>query len=274
MKRALFPALLVATAMSCALVESQPTNPPSAANRGVAQQQPPTPPAAPNTPGREVSGGDSPDYRPLSDGLLVLFNGILAYVTWQLWRVGERQELILQEMSRTFDETFATSKLIERAWISVETLEVRIHKDQFRTITVGLKNSGRTPAKILAANITVVGCVQDDHGEIADLEELPDVPVYDDVVVRPPAVLVAGEVSRMRRTISDTGPKAQYFGLLTARPGDQRRFWVYGFVRYTDGLSDVERRYGWVREYDPRLSTISGKFRFAHVNKADYNYAD
>ncbi len=78
----------------------------------------------------------------------------------------------------------------------------------------------------------------------------------------------------MRRTISHVDNFAHCFGLLTMNPGDDRKLWIYGYVRYMDGLSTGERKYGWARQYDPILSTVSRKFRFAHVNKSGYNYAD
>ncbi len=56
---------------------------------------------------------------------------------------------------QTYEAQLATTKVIERAWVSLETLEIRIHPDHSGTITVGLKNSGRTPARIVAANISV-----------------------------------------------------------------------------------------------------------------------
>lgn len=166
-----------------------------------------------------------------------------------------------------------TTKVIERAWVSLETLEISVHPDHSRTITVGLKNSGRTPARIITANITVRGS-EAVGGDIGSVDDLPDVPVYDEVSIPPPAVLVAGDVSRMRHTISHVDQRGCHFNLLTLRPGENRRLWIYGFIRYTDGLSKTERKYGWAREYDPVLSAASERFRFAHINKPGYNYAD
>lgn len=60
--------------------------------------------------------------------------------------------------------------------------------------------------------------------------------------------------------------------------GSSDAAWIYGFVTYTDGLNpDIIRRYGWARKYDRALSESAQggfRFRFAHVNKPKYNYAE
>ena len=53
----------------------------------------------------------------------------------------------------------STTKAIERAWVSLETLDIEIGHNNRRVIAVGLKNSGRTTATILSANVTVRGTI-------------------------------------------------------------------------------------------------------------------
>jgi hypothetical protein len=180
---------------------------------------------------------------------------------------------------RIYGQMLKMNGVVERAWVSLETLNIRVYDSRMitrpRTITVGFKNSGHMPARIIEANITVRGgVIEGDNGAVTKISDLPDAPVYDKIELAPPAILVAGEISRMRHTFTHSGDKGEHFGLMVLTPGEKRDLWIYGYIKYTDGLSDHVREYRWARKYDPLLSSVRGAFRFAHVNKPQYNRAD
>jgi hypothetical protein len=183
----------------------------------------------------------------------------------------------------TYRQIHATTKAIERAWISVEGLSVEEAGKTDRAVTIHLKNSGRMAAHIVDANITIRGskCVHTEHGEswesIDDLNDVPagDRPVYDSGDFVAPAILVAGEVSSMRHVVHDVTD--ENFNLLTLKAGQERNLWIYGYVRYTDDLAPKTiRSYGWARRYDAAKSKSTPRYRirFVHVSRRGYNYAD
>ena len=170
----------------------------------------------------------------------------------------------------------ATAKTIERAWVSLESLEVLRGRDASdRTIVVGLRNSGRLPARILDANISLAGITE--HNDVLEqVEELPPMPTYYPNDFAFPHLLVAGEVARWDFPVTHrVSGDVQNLSLLLAHPGDTRSVWIYGYVHYVDPLTPKTiRRYGWVRRYDNVRSQQTGSFVFRHVNNNAYNYAD
>jgi hypothetical protein len=163
---------------------------------------------------------------------------------------------------------------------SIETLDIEPIPGDGRIIVIGLKNSGRTPARILDANVTVRSArTVDDGGGRGGLRiepippaDLPSHPVYDAGDFVPPDMLVAGETSRWRhyaaRTVGDDN-----WTLLGIPGKDRGTLYIYGKVRYTDEFKPKKPHvYGWAREYDPVLSKIAGDFRFSYLSKRGYNY--
>lgn len=171
-----------------------------------------------------------------------------------------------------------TTKAIERAWVSLESLEVEGDDPHHRVITAGFKNAGHTTARIQSANITLRSATDID-GTITHLPDLPDDPVYDAGAFVPPAILVPGEISRMRFALGRESSEdlLNSWALRTPVPSETREQWIYGYITYTDGLEPGKiRTYKWARRYDPWLSrhTTPPKYRFAHIDKPKYNYAD
>jgi hypothetical protein len=164
----------------------------------------------------------------------------------------------------------------QRAWVTLHRLEIEIPAE-FNgelVIAASLKNSGHSTARIVAVNVTLRSCV-DDNGMILALTDIPDQPVYDSSPeVAHPAILVADETSTMRVSMRE-------FDLLNSwhlRHAVSDAVWIYGYIHYTDNLTPKEiRRFGWARKFDRELSKRAEggfRFRFAHVNKPNYNYAD
>jgi len=169
----------------------------------------------------------------------------------------------------------------QRAWISLENLDVVQGIDPAdKVIGIGFRNSGRAPARIIEANVSIRGSkavtIVESRGTTTnyeDIDDLPEAPVYDPGVFVPPAVLVANQVSSMHHTVNEVTD--ENWNLLTLKVGQERRVFIYGYVRYSDGLSSNVRTYGWARVYDVRKSKLDPpKIRFTHVNKPSYNYAD
>ena len=163
----------------------------------------------------------------------------------------------------------ATTKQTERAWVSLESLDILSGKNAGdRIIVMGLKNSGRTPARIGSANVSVRGPV------------LPDIAVYDEGTFAYPGFLVAGEVSRWQFAVTSARTElgivagAGYFSLTTSAPGDDKKLWIYGRVTYGDDITKDIREYRWARQFDPVRSKQEHVYRFIHENAKDYNRAD
>jgi len=188
-----------------------------------------------------------------------------------------RQAETLEEQRRLMKATLTNAQDTDRAWISIETLEIEFSRGRNAVIFIGLKNSGRTPAKISNANVTLRSTTsrKDEGGGtvIEDLTDLPEVPDYDAGDFVPPAILVAGETTRWSHKV--TAPTDGAWNLLTLSPGEEGKFWIYGYVEYTDQFHPSKTRtYRWGREYDPVLSAMHQRFKFAHMSKRDYGYAD
>jgi hypothetical protein len=191
----------------------------------------------------------------------------------QVW-VLIRQQKMMRAQNDLTKAILKNTQNTDRAWINLETLVIEPGDEGNRVIAIGLRNSGRTPARILDANVTIRSAERGADGvTLAYLADLPDTPEYDVSVFAPPAVLVAGETSRWRYGVSLTSPNT--WGLMRMSPGDSGKLWIYGRVTYTDQFNPHRpHAYGFAREYDPVLSGRSKTFRFAHVNKPAYNYAD
>jgi len=177
----------------------------------------------------------------------------------------------------TYREMLATTKAIERASVSLESLDIlRGETTSDRTVIIGLKNSGRSPARIVAANVSfwaIEATETENSVTLNPAKDLPDVPQYFDRQFSPPAMLVAGEVSRWDYPVQHLTDHD--FAVLVLAPGDKRRLWIYGYVHYADPLTPNQvRKYGWAREYDPIRSQQTKVFKFRHFNKPGYNYAD
>jgi hypothetical protein len=131
------------------------------------------------------------------------------------------------------------------------------------------------PARIIEANITIRGgIIRNEDGTSVSTDDLPDEPPYEPIDVAPPAILVGGEVSRMRQTFTHSGARSEHYRFMTLNIGDTRRLWIFGYVKYTDGLSEDIREYRWLRAYSPLLSSARQRFCFEHVNRPNYNSAD
>jgi hypothetical protein len=230
-----------------------------------------------------------------ADWSMVWLTGLLALATFILgavaWKQLESQKVQTEEalrLSREANESarqanesaarhseqlLALTRSGQRAWVSLDTLGIEPGPGSGCVIVVGLKNSGHSPARIEEANITLRGYEDKDLTRPYTLETLPDEPKYDLGRFAPPAILVAGEVSRMRHHV--TLATRDGYGALKI-PGDKVVLWVYGKVIYRDGVSEESRTYRWAREYDPFLSAAgeTPKFRFRHVSKPEYNSAD
>lgn len=158
------------------------------------------------------------------------------------------------------------SKIVESAYVSLDDLEVEqsiAGLDHF--IVVTLRNSGKTPARIIDANISV-------RIQIADGEP----PTYDapwqEGNVRPPAIIVAGETTRWRHQAHLLD--ADVWNMLAIQPGAIGFFTIYGYIHYADDINpNVIREYGWGRTYDRVLSLRRRQILFAHINAPGYNYA-
>jgi hypothetical protein len=204
--------------------------------------------------------------------------GWLGVFTGALVVVGIAQASIYALMHRT-------TKAIERAWVHVETLNIEPPVDRRaadergdRTIAIGLKNSGRTPARIVKANVTVRGTkeILDEGGgrQVVELDDIPDDPDYDEENFAAPGILAAGEFTRFRHRV---GIGVNNENLATVEPGQTANIWIYGYIHYTDRFTPRKiRKYRWARRYDPVLSARSDppRFRFAHINKPKYYEAD
>jgi len=150
--------------------------------------------------------------------------------------------------------------IANRAWVSLDTLDIEQRADGEYVIAAGLKNSGKTPARIAEANITIR------HTTLPQWSES----VYSIGPFAPPVVLVANETSRFRHplTFQETEP-------LMLGPSANLTFWVFGYIRYRDGITPRTRTYRWIRQYDQGLSGGAiPKFRFRHVTEQGYNDAD
>lgn len=205
------------------------------------------------------------------DDWIGIFTGVLVVI-------GIVQAFIYALMLRT-------TKAIERAWVHVETLNIEPPVDRRaadergdRTIAIGLRNSGRTPARIVEANVTVRGTeeVTDEGGgrQVVELHDIPDEPQYDEGGFAAPGILAAGEFTRFRHRV---GISVNNENLATVEPGEPANIWIYGYVHYTDRLSPRKiRKYRWARRYDPVLSARCDppRFRFAHIDKPKYYEAD
>lgn len=199
------------------------------------------------------------------------------------------QTAIMQAQSETAEQQHKLAKWVltheqvaDRAWVSLETLEIETF-GYVKIIVIGLKNSGRTPARIANANITIRGWIRypdADGGGFIGSTTLPDDPVNDSGEFTPPAILVAGEMSRWRHLVSYTD-RPEQLSLLSVRPDLNCKLWIYGYIKYTEQFHPgTIRTYRWAREYDPILSknreTSQGNspMQFAHLAKPKYNEAD
>ena len=201
---------------------------------------------------------------------------VIAVFTVILAIVGRKQRETLEAQRELQSWALKHEQVSDRGWINIETLDIE-PSNGGRAIFVGLKNSGRTPVWIKEANITVRSTVErkDEGGGtvIEHLSDLPEDPVYDTGEFVPPSMLVAGETTRWKHSINTVTNSA--FDVLTTHPGEDAKFWIYGFVHYTEQFHPSKvRRYGWAREYDPVLSKREGRFKFAHMSKKKYSYAD
>ena len=165
----------------------------------------------------------------------------------------------------------------DRAWVSLHSLEVaESSRPSGRMVILELRNSGRTPAIILSANVSVRSTVVtsgNGETEIEPLTSLPDHPEWDDDIFVPPAMLVAGEKTRWRHVVQITDKNLAFH---TLQPGEDNNLWIYGFVKYTDIYNRSEEsahEYRFGREYDRILSKYNRAISFAHLGKAEYNKA-
>ena len=199
---------------------------------------------------------------------MTIFSGALV-------AVGIAQFCIYREMHRT-------TKHIERAWISLDTLEVEPF-GYTHVIVMDLRNSGRTPGHIKAANVTIRGWIRNpdtDGGGFVGSAKLAIEPDYDPGDFNPPAVLVPGETSRWRYVVPYLNGQTSA-RLLSVGPDTQCEIWIYGKIEYAEQFHpSTIRTYKWARQYDPILSksrSIPGTrypMLFAHLGTPKYNDAD
>lgn len=193
---------------------------------------------------------------------MIWLTGLLTFFTGCLVVVGFIQAAIYRQIHRT---TLA----IERAWISLDDLEVERQGYGFIT-TVSLINSGRTPAKIAEVNITVRGHLTNAAHVFQVIgKPLPPVAEYAPGDFAPPLLIVSNEISRW--TCESHDEEAIHF--LGSHP-HAGHVWIYGYVKYTDRLHQGEVwEYRWIRERAPLRST-PGRMMFAYNRTPDYNRAE
>ena len=212
---------------------------------------------------------------------MTTFTIVLVFVAWKQRETLEAQRDLMRWALKH-------EQVADRAWIHLETLDIEPQADVHgsgargdRVIAIGLKNSGRTPARIERIDVTIRGTkeVIDEGGgtQIIEIEDIPDGPDYDLQQVDAPGMLAAGEFTRFRQRVR-IGKTNDNLAML--QPGDTGNIWIYGYVWYHDIFEPKKtRKYGWARRYDPILSARpleDGRqvFRFAHINKPKYYYAD
>lgn len=164
-----------------------------------------------------------------------------------------------------------TSRRTDRAWVVVADVTIEGDRDGTPVVVVWLKNAGRSPAIIKNANVTVL--VSDRvNGRVTAVDELPDEPRYDSSSVVPPPILAPNESAGMRLRIGGAGPDGRYFGFRRINQSGGATAWVYGWVRYTNGLDAKDRLYKWARA--SRAVAGEPTLVFVHVNKDRYHQAE
>jgi hypothetical protein len=209
---------------------------------------------------------------------LIVLTFTASFIGWQAWetrKAAQAARTSAEAAERAANHARRTAEvamLAERAYISLESLEVEAGSNK-TVVVMALKNSGRTPADIVEANVTVRTVGPDGTDRILlRSDNLPDQPDYDRDTFVPPANLTAGEITRWRHEINRLNDGS---GRLNFQPGAVTGLWIYGYVTYRDRLSpEVPRTYRWAREYDPALSGRERRIMFAHMAKPNYNAAD
>lgn len=243
------------------------------ASTGNSQQ--PTPPLAPAPKPSETSSLAQDVTSAITTGATL---GLLLVAVLQ-WLTYRRQAALMAGQEKLMEAALGNSQLTDRAWVSVATIRVApTSRSDGRMVVIGLRNSGRTPARIVEANITIRGSTATTTQGDTTLGELVDVPTepdYDRGDFVPPAVIVAGETAVWRHVV--TTVTDENFAFLTVRPGDRHNLWIYGFVKYTDIYNPDPKQahtYKFGRVYDATLSKKLQRFAFAHLAKPNYNGAD
>lgn len=210
-----------------------------------------------------------------SNYVLAMLAGAAALIGVFTLKAIHRQADEMVKQWKLAKATLKNTQRTDRAWVSLESLEIiRGREVSDRTVIIEFKNSGRTPATIIEANISFAG-LKNSADDDFEATGLPPTPEYRDGKFAYPTFLVAGEMSRWDYRVESTHP--ENYSVLMAKPGESRSFWIYGRIHYTEPSEPSKvRKYGWVREYDQVLSAQADPkvFKFRYVQNPSYNYAD
>jgi len=197
---------------------------------------------------------------------------------WENWSNIERFNFLLLLFTATYAATSIFQyrltrqalHITERAYIQVHgvALEPAVASAGPVTITILVKNTGRTPATITDMAITPMFVTGPDF-------DLPKTPSYSSKgnVIASLGLLPAGETNQ--DTSSAMGLKGERYGFSPTQVKEieagKSRFFVYGYVRYQDAFSQNHTT-GFCAFYDPaRKPPELGMFN--GCRQAGYGYA-
>jgi hypothetical protein len=181
----------------------------------------------------------------------------------QVW-ILRRQSEIIDSQRRIAREGLHTSQTVERAWITISAMDIKMAPDTVTQVTFVWKNTGNTPAFMGSARVVIEALPKG-----RSLTVPPDYGGGESA--SPPAVLVSGEEAS---SVVPVSPKLSAQVYADVQSG-ALSLYVFGYVEYRTVFNKSRMNtYKFARRYSPELSLQHKRTMWYYPMEEGYNDAD